>query len=257
MKKVLVLIVAVSFLLFAVSAFATVANTKHNLTTGGGFTRTTDATATLCGFCHIPHGGNTSIPGLPLWAREMPALGAYTLYGGGTTLSSTTIAQPGTYSLTCLSCHDGTIGLGTITKNGVTSTYPMTTTLPGGLTAGGAFQATNIDPGNGYSPYIGTDLQNDHPVGFEFPVGGYGAGGGVPGISITVTNSGAPGLSQLTGAGTGAVYPVFQYAAGAITLDVFECATCHDPHLENTGTTQTKFLRGVNATLCQDCHDTK
>ena len=256
MKKVLVLIVAVSFVLFAASAFATVANTKHNLTTTGGFTRTTDATATLCGFCHLAHGGNTSEPALPLWARSMPA-GPYTLYGGGGTLTGTVIEQPGTFSKTCLSCHDGTIGLGTVVKNGVTNTYPMTTTLPGGLTAGGAFQATNIEPTNGYSPYIGTDLQNDHPVGFEFPLAGYGAGGGVPGISLTVTNSGVIGLANLTGAGTGSIYPVFQYAAGAATLDVFECATCHDPHLEDTGTTQTKFLRGVNATLCQDCHDTK
>lgn len=255
MKKVLVLIVAVSFVLFAASAFATVANTKHNLTTTGGFTRTTDATATLCGFCHLAHGGNTSEPALPLWARSMPA-GPYTLYGGGGTLSGTTIEQPGTFSKTCLSCHDGTIGLGTVVKNGVSNSYPMTTTLPGGL-AGGAFQATNIEPTNGYSPYIGTDLQNDHPVGFEFPTLGYGVGGGVPGISLTVDDPGLIGLSRLTGAGTGAVYPVFQYAAGAAMVDVFECATCHDPHLEDTGTTQTKFLRGVNATLCQDCHDTK
>ncbi len=253
MKKVLIVVVALTFVLFATSAFATIANTKHNLTAGSGFTQTSDPTATLCGFCHLPHGGNTSIASLPLWARSMPA-GPYTPYGAGSTLNGTIVGQPGTYSLTCLSCHDGTIGLGTIVKNGVTSSFAMTTTLPGGLTAGGAFQATNIDATNGYSPYIGTDLQNDHPVGFTFPAGGYGVNGGIPGISLTVNNSGIAGLSDLSGSVSGASYPVFQYAT---VTDAFECATCHDPHLEDTGSTQTKFLRAANATLCQDCHDTK
>lgn len=252
MKKTLVILLAVSLLMVATTAFATIANTKHNLTATGGFgTRTSDATATLCGFCHIPHGGSTAVQNLPLWARTIPAAPAYTLYGGGGTLSGTVVNQPGAFSLTCLSCHDGTIGLGTITKNGVSSTFPMITALPGGLTGNGAFQNTNI-AANGYSPYIGTDLQNDHPIGFTFPVGGYGANN-IPGISLTVNNNGLIGASNITGA-AGIPYPLYVYAAGT---DQFECSTCHDPHIEDNGTTQTKFLRSPNAGLCQDCHDTK
>jgi predicted CXXCH cytochrome family protein len=250
MKRILVLCLVAIFVLSAATAFATIANTRHNLTTGGLFgTKTTDASASLCGFCHIPHGGDTSVAGLPIWARDLSGLGGYTLYGGGQTLAGTTVNNPTTYSLTCLSCHDGTIGLGTVTKNGVASSYAMTTTLTGGLGAGGEFQATNIDAGTGYSPYIGTDLQNDHPIGFVFPAGGYGAGGGVPGITITVNGSGTP-TANLTGATSAAVYPLFNSA------DTFECATCHDPHLEDQAG-QTKFLRGPNADLCQDCHDSK
>lgn len=245
------IVLVVALLAFATTAFATIANTKHNLTTGGAGTITTDATATLCGFCHIPHGGSTAVAMLPLWARTIPAAPAYTLYGGGFTLSATAVGQPGTFSLTCLSCHDGTIGLGTITKNGVSNTFAMTTTLNNGLTANGAFQATNIEA-NGYSPYIGTDLQNDHPIGFTFPVAGYGVNN-LPGISLTVNNNGLAGASNLTGT-SGAIYPLYVYAAGT---DQFECATCHDPHLENTGVTQTKFLRSPNAGFCQDCHDVK
>jgi predicted CXXCH cytochrome family protein len=250
MKKTFVLILALVFVMLATSAFATIANTKHNLTTGGSGTITTDATATLCGFCHIPHGGNTTVAGLPLWARGVSA-GPFQLYGGGFTLTGTVVGNPGTFSLTCLSCHDGTIGLGTITKNGVSTTFPMTTTLTGGLAAGGRFQATNIEA-NGYSPYIGTDLRNDHPVGFTFPATGYGLNAAVPGISLVVDDPGSPGLSRLTGT-SGASYPLYVVAG----LDQFECATCHDPHLENTGTTQTKFLRSPNKDFCQDCHDTK
>ena len=54
MKKAVILVLALALMVFATSAFATVANTKHNLTTLGSGTITTDATATLCGFCHIP-----------------------------------------------------------------------------------------------------------------------------------------------------------------------------------------------------------
>ena len=259
MKKIIVLVAA--FLLVASSAFATIANTKHNLTTAGtGITKTTDATATLCGFCHIPHGGSTATTGLPLWARAIPATGSYTVYGStgiaGTsvTMSGTVINAPGTFSLTCLSCHDGSIGLGTITKNGVTSSYAMTSTLPGGLTAGGAFQATNIDPVTGYSPFIGTNLQNDHPVGFQYPAAGYTVpvAGGIPGIGVVLTTGASP---YLTGANTATHYPLFNY--GATSATTFECASCHEPHLENTGTTRTKFLRSANAGLCQDCHNLK
>jgi predicted CXXCH cytochrome family protein len=255
MKKIFTLLLAISFIVVATAAFATIANTRHNLTAGSGFTETTDATATLCGFCHIPHGGDTSVAALPLWARDVSGLGPYTVYGGGNTLAATPILQPGTFSLTCLSCHDGTMGLGTITKNGVSSSYAMITTLPGGLGASGEFLPANIDPATGYSPFLDTDLQNDHPVGFNFPPAGYGAGGGIPGISLTVTDSGLA-TSRLVGAFSTSDYPVFQTGSVGTGLDEFECATCHEPHREDTAG-QTKFLRGPNATLCQDCHDTK
>lgn len=245
MKKVMVLFLVLSIVVVASVAFATIANTKHNLTTTGGFTKTTDPTATLCGFCHIAHGGSTAIANLPLWARAIVP-GGFTLYGGGVTISGTTVNQPGTFSLTCLSCHDGTIGLGTITKNAVSTTFAMTTTLTGGLAPGGKLQSTNIES-NGYSPYIGTDLRNDHPVGFTFPPAGYGTGN-TPGISLVVADP-TSAINRLEGlVGT---YPLFNSA------NQFECATCHDPHLQNTGTTQTKFLRSANATFCQDCHDVK
>lgn len=256
MKKILVLFLAISFIVVSTAAFATIANTRHNLTVGSGFTETTDATATLCGFCHIPHGGDTSVAALPLWARDISGLGPYTVYGGaGGTLAGTTIFQPGTFSLTCLSCHDGTVGLGTITKNGISSSFAMTTTLPGGLDGIDSFQATNVDPVTGYSPFLDTDLQNDHPVGFNFPPAGYGAGGGIPGISLTVTDSGLA-TARLVGATSASDFPVFQTGSVGTGLDEFECATCHDPHLEDVAG-QTKFLRAPNADICQDCHDTK
>lgn len=236
MKRVGLILFVTCLVLIAAVAFAGIANTKHNLTaTGGQTTRTTDATATLCGFCHIPHGGNTSVAGLPLWARSTPT-GPYTVYGAsgagsnGTTLSGTTVnATPGTFSLTCLSCHDGTISLGTIVKNGVSTTYNMT----GNVDANGKL----VDDSNttAYNPLIGTDLTNDHPVGLQYRGTAATYAGLINAVNGVVANK----------------YPLY----GAST-DQLECASCHDPHREDTNG-QTKFLRGANATLCQDCHANK
>ncbi len=236
MKKAGLFLLVACLVLVAAVAFAGIANTKHNLTsTGGQTTRTTDSTATLCGFCHIPHGGDTSVTGLPLWARQTPA-GPYTVYGAsgsglnGQTLSGTPVnSMPGTFSLTCLSCHDGTISLGTIVKNGVSTTYPMI----GNVDANGKL----VDDGNAtaYNPLISTDLRNDHPVGLEYRGEAATYAGLINAVNGVVANK----------------YPLY----GA-SSDQLECASCHDPHREDT-TGQTKFLRGANATLCQDCHANK
>jgi len=252
-KKILVVLLVAFVIGTAAVSFATIANTKHNLTsTGLQFTRTTSSSATLCGFCHIPHGGNTSTPGLPLWARKTPNTGSYQLYGGGKTLANTTVNTPGTFSLTCLSCHDGTIGIGTITKNGVDTFFPMTGNVNN---VGNEYFLRDDNVNTAYNPLIGTDLRNDHPVGFRFPAGGYTPNGGIPGIGITVQNPGATN-ANLTGTINGTTYPLYQNAGGG-NIDSFECATCHDPHKEDNGTTQTKFLRGPNADLCQECHNLK
>ena len=250
LKKQLLLFLVIVFICPTAFSFASIAETSHNLSATGSGTRVTDPSVTTCSLCHVPHGGR-AVEGKPLWAKAEPATPPmYTLYGKGSTLSGTLINPPGASSLACLSCHDGTIGLSATIKNGVSTTAAMTTTLPGGLSPTGAFQPTNVDPSTGYSPYIGTNLTNAHPIGFPFPAGGYGGGGGVPGISLTIVNGGTPD-AHLHG-GTDTKYPLFQ-SGGA---DIFECPTCHDPHLTPV-TGQTKFLRARNAAICQDCHNVK
>lgn len=254
MKKILSLFLILSLVLIAGAAYATIGNTLHNLTsTSGNTTRTNDATATLCGFCHVPHGGQTGTPGLPLWGRQDPA-GPFTIYGaGGQTLQGTVLTNPpGKFSLTCLSCHDGTVAVGVVTKNGANITYNMI----GNVTAGDMLDPTAF--AGAYNPVIGQDLTNDHPVGFQFPAAGYigppgPAAGGLPGITVTVMN---PGLATAYINGAAGDYPVFQVGG----TDRFECATCHDPHAEDNvtyGLGASKFLRSANAAFCQDCHNVK
>ncbi len=247
MKKFMVLAVVAIFVLAAATSFAAISNTRHNLTTTSLFTtHTTSGTQTLCGFCHIPHGGNTSTSGLPLWARRTAGSGTYSItytpYGStvagsaGTTLSGTTVpAVPGPMSLACLSCHDGAWGLGIITKNGFDNPE-----LPfqGNVVSG---TDSRLDPTKftgAYNPVIGSaatgSLTNDHPVGLDY----------------RGTAASKAGLKDATGGevvGTYASYPLFN--------GKLECGSCHDPHTENN-----KFLRTPSANqsvFCQECHSNK
>lgn len=242
MKKTIILLAVVALVLVAGSAFAGIALTKHNMTTGNTTSSIHDSsgTATLCGFCHIPHGGNTSIAGLPLWGRQTPAT-VYQVYGGGgastgNTLSGTQVNQPGAFSLTCLSCHDGTLAIGVNYMNGAqTASYPMVTGA-GELT--GYLSGNNMAfiPATAYNPMInesgaGGGLQNDHPVGMQYR-------------GVAATLAGLTDLATASGLG-------FKFFGAA--SDQMECATCHDPHTS----VQVRFLRIAPANLCQDCHANK
>jgi len=244
MRKFLGLFLILALVLVASVALATIAGTPHDFS-GGGFD--TIAGATVCSQCHIPHGGSTATANLPLWARSNPAGSTYIVYGSngvagtpGSTPSGTTVNAPGTFSLTCLSCHDGTLGINTVTKNGVAFTSAMTANSSHVNAAG--FLINVVDPVTGYNPDLTKDLRNDHPVGLSYR--GVFAGS-LAGLQNSTVNG------SITEVVNGAnIYPLF--TVGAVTTTM-ECATCHNPH----DFTNAPFLRGPKATICQDCHATK
>jgi predicted CXXCH cytochrome family protein len=241
MKKVLLLVLVVSMIAAAASlSFAAISATKHNLTANSqtGNTQTTRAqdgvTTASCRFCHVPHSGTIGAQNPPLWGRKT-GTGTYKAYGAaaagnaGVTAAGTAVsAIPGQRSLTCLSCHDGTISIGVTTKNNVDATV----TMQGNVTGAGLLNPANF-AATAYNPVIGTDLTNDHPVGLTY------GGSGIIG----------PGLVDAAGGKVIGVYPLF----GAGT-DQMECSTCHDPH-----TTNTSFLRVdiASVDICADCHANK
>jgi predicted CXXCH cytochrome family protein len=231
MKELRLLVVA--FLFVAVPALAAIQGTKHDFTTASGpGTKLTNAT--LCGTCHIPHGGSTATAGLPIWARESPS-GPYNVYGDtGTpgssfTVSGTTVNDPGTFSLICLGCHDGSIGINTITKNGVSTSFAVSANTA--FVNSGGFVVNVVNATTGYSPFIDVNLQNDHPVGLTYR----GTAASLAGL-IDADNASSVG---------GGVFPLF--------TNIMECASCHDPH----NSTNSPFLRAAKATICQDCHANK
>jgi len=123
-------------------AGTTIANTVHNLTpTGPGTFRAPEATG-LCVYCHTPHN---AAPQASLWNRELSGV-TYQLYES-TTLKAQ-VKQPTGGSRLCLSCHDGTLALGTLrrSQNGLQPTL-------------GALTGRTV---------LGTNLSGDHPVSFVY-----------------------------------------------------------------------------------------
>lgn len=117
----------------------------HDLSvTGGAAVRATGETR-VCVFCHTPHN---AAPQSPLWNREIQEQ-TYTLHTSGT--MTVTPQQPYGPSKLCLTCHDGTIALG--------STLQPATGIA--MTGGGVLPA-------GGPTNFGLDLSAHHPVVFRY-----------------------------------------------------------------------------------------
>ncbi|MGK7346015.1 MAG: cytochrome c3 family protein, partial [Candidatus Nitrospinota bacterium M3_3B_026] len=143
----------------------------------------------VCVYCHTPHGANSTIDA-PLWNRTNPG-NSYNLYNIPLT-SGQSPTQPGINSLTCLSCHDGTVAIDSIINmpgsgrynaakettfdgwdDAWLSTWPGSSGGHGGLWTD--YAGCNTCHGSGFGDFaftvfaIGTDLRDDHPVGVELP----------------------------------------------------------------------------------------
>ena len=249
---------------YAPNRIPDVSNTKHNFsatatpTLPTGTTRTVKATSQseVCIFCHTPHyagvdGATDSL--LPLWNHEA-TVAPYTPYNAtvSNTLSGTP-GVPGTSSKMCLSCHDGTVAVGSVLAvgnsvnitagtpgAGVTGITPTTITMDGtnaGMIPDGSGATT------GFTSNLGTDLTNDHPIAFDYNAALATADGEIvdPGdVSVTGIIGTRVGRKA---AGLGATSSRF---AAPLEAGKMECVTCHDPHIRGTGTDEDrniKFLR--------------
>jgi len=209
MKKVLVLVAA--FALFAAPAIAAVSGTKHDMNVFSG--KTGDSTE-ICVYCHTPHGANMSVLKAPLWNRGVAEATGNTYAGLDLEVTTTLAEVNATDAPLCLSCHDGASLTATLTNPPNVGTTTIVNNLTGNAN-------------------IGTDLSNDHPIGFNY---------------VTVQTSdleiqlkaNAEGITGMTGA--------LSYGAGN---DMW-CSSCHDVHDNTNGT----FLRVNNAgsNLCLACH---
>ncbi len=265
--------------MIAPDAMAGIANTKHNLGSTGTGPNTFSGSAELCVFCHTPHGSDTSAA-VPLWNRKLSAPGSYTTYDslGTSTLDGGT-APVGSVSIACLSCHDGTQAMNVMLNAPGSGNYnPAGFTLPGTWTgpASGASPVGSLNYATASIVNIGTDLRNDHPVGIEYGGGGLFAAtqGGAASGTMVDPDFNAPantlaGSTRVWYVDTGttgrqktdlALYtrgPTDHNLSGGNFRPFVECASCHDPHVENVGGNNPTFLRTSNAgsALCLACHD--
>lgn len=125
---------------------ASVLNSPHNLSAGGPGSVRATGEQQVCIFCHTPHNAS---PVQPLWNRSM-SVTPYIPYTSNSLQARP--GQPTGTSKLCLSCHDGTIALGSVVSRG--QPIPM---------AGGM---TTLPPG--HRANLGTDLSDDHPISFRY-----------------------------------------------------------------------------------------
>jgi len=120
---------------------ATISHTGHDLSNGS------QTGPDVCLYCHMPHMAN---PSLGLWSHQVSGAQyqlydktVSTTYSQGAPAISTSVASP---SRLCLSCHDGTVGLGAMNF----SSAPLPTSKA-------------LSPADD----LGTDLRSSHPMAFD------------------------------------------------------------------------------------------
>ncbi len=274
---------AVGAMLVLPEARAGIAESVHNLgTTGVSASANNTArnyyngTAEICVFCHTPHGANEQAA-IPLWNRPLNTAAAYTTYDQlGTSTLDGQVADVGSVSIGCLSCHDGTIAMDSmINEPGSGAENP-------GFSAGSWSGADIRGPGDGrlrldIVQNLQTDLTNDHPIGIQYAGGGISASR--PQLPQGETNDPdfapvlytmrngrylwwvdkdwrAGGDSERTKTDV-ILYTrdsTNGYGAQSEQEPFVECASCHDPHTTENVT----FLRISNTEtpsgLCLTCH---
>ena len=199
-------------LLLAMSLHAdSVINSVHNLTVSGPGTIKASTERDVCIFCHTVHRSNGETP---LWNHNMSGETNYIVYSS-TTLKAI-VGQPNGSSRLCLSCHDGTVALGSV--NSRTTAISMqngVTTMPG---------KPSTNPNN-----LGTDLSGDHPISFTYD------------SALVALDPSLNNPAALT---------------GAVKLDhtgQMQCDSCHNPHNNQFG--NFLVMDNTGSALCIVCHN--
>jgi len=236
-----------------------VVNTKHNLSVSGPGTVKASAEDEVCVFCHTPHGAS-NFPGSPLWNRQLSNQ-TYTVYTSSSLDAEDiqgSLDQPGGSSKLCLSCHDGTLAIGTVNVLGGQQNVNISMT---GTAADGTMPAGDGEL-TGFTRDLGTDLRNDHPISLNY--------------DTNLANVDSELIDPVAAAHIGVRAPGFRplvplESTGQGGAAQMQCASCHDPHVRDEDINAVaKFLRlnrfqqaaplGGNFdpnidTVCLSCHD--
>ncbi len=132
---------------------STILGTKHNLSVSGPGEFKSAQESRVCIFCHAPHNSRTQVP---LWNRQ-DSTASYLTYTSSTLVGD--VGQPNGSTKLCLSCHDGTIALGSVVS--------LQTEIP--MVSGR--RLLNSGPG-----FFGANLRDDHPVSFHYQSSRGGSG---------------------------------------------------------------------------------
>jgi Doubled CXXCH motif (Paired_CXXCH_1) len=260
-KKALgaVLVVAIGLfptsLALAYTGGAGITGTPHDMSSAGGYYYGGDTQQRICIYCHTPHnayrlspaqGGPAAGVGggpqasdafdyLPLWNHTLQADTAYSMYYAGPGAPAITLPNgqqtngiqvPGSVSLLCLSCHDGSVAVNSYGN----ASQPASSQATG---------STMIRPGYtiGAQKYLG----NHHPIGFDY-------------VTVAAVDTGLNAMTTAMYNGTIQSHLFSSGATGSTT--VMECATCHSVHNKGNDPAGQMFLwkSDTQSQLCLTCH---
>ncbi len=191
------------------TANAQIAISEHNFSQYGW------SQGQICLPCHTPHFANPDVP--RLWNHALTTA-TYQMHGGtGTAEDNFDVV-----SRMCLSCHDGTVALDSF----------------GGQTGTTFMGAT----GN-----LGTDLEDDHPVGSDAeypptPQPSWWAGAFNP----------TTGTGSTVGTGANSLR-LKAWDDNGTTKYVVGCTTCHNAHNRGNYPHMTA-ISNASSTMCLVCH---
>lgn len=194
-----------------------VAETLHNLSVSGPGNVKSLSETEICKFCHIPHNaaGREQLWSQPLSAAqyETPVINS----SAGRTIPA---PQPDGASRLCLSCHDGTVAIGS--------------------RSGGGFNGASLRLLPGTPGFIGTDLSGSHPVSFLM-------------TDMQPDAKGSTDMGIKPRAAIESDGDVRLDSAGEM-----QCTSCHDPHDDRNyrpGTTAHFLVKPTTAEVCIACHE--
>jgi predicted CXXCH cytochrome family protein len=210
MKTRTLLLAATALSALTATANAQISLSDHNFSSYGW------ANNQICKPCHTPHNSNEAVG--RLWNHSLTTA-TYQMHKG----TGTAEVNIDSSSRLCLSCHDGTVALDSF----------------GGATTGG----TSFIPG---TKSVGTNLNNDHPIGSDaiYPTSGTSYN------PQTVSSTGTS--SSVTFNGNTVRLRAWVDSTGA-TKFVVGCGSCHSAHNSgNRGHMLT--VNNTGSALCLTCH---
>lgn len=192
----------------------------------------------VCIFCHTPHTPQGSIR--PLWNKANPTDAVFSMYTSPTLDVAANSDLSGSYSLMCLSCHDGSTPMNMLLNPSIVGQPEMAggyTKLGDVYYPGSPFaQYPGANIGEGYGGIVGRDLTNDHPVNILYDASH---------PDVLRGDLFNPDASPSGLGGTVSEKLLFNKR--------LECPSCHDPH----NPTEAPFLRKTTdmGLLCITCHN--
>lgn len=216
MKKlalVAVVVAVVAMMAFGVYA-SDVRNTKHNLAKQSTNTYQSSNYSEICVFCHTPHAAGVE----PLWNRNSMSGTTFTTYSSKT--FDVTATDLDATSKLCFSCHLAT----TTVKNALNNPSNVNNNA----------QPTFAFNGIRATAALGSNLRDDHPVGFTYNT----AQGNANYELATYANV----VAQLGNV----------FVGGQMT-----CSSCHDVHGKGSGANLVPVLlqrSNASSMLCLACH---